>query len=127
MDREKADIILDRIKSGMSLRKATEGNEPCKYTTFLQWVDKNPELQDQYARAMETRADVIFNDLESIANAIPERGAADGKIDNGWVQHQRLKIDTLKWMLGKMKPKKYGDKIDLTSDGEKININVNVN
>jgi hypothetical protein len=39
---------------------------------------------------------------------------------------QRLKIDTFKWQLGKMKPKVYGEKLDVTSGGDKISININV-
>lgn len=125
MNREKADIILERIKNGMSLRKATEGNKPCADSTFLDWCNSNPELAEQYTRARAERADRIFEDLTEIAYSEPNIDE-HGKVDSGWVQLQRLKIDTHKWMLGKMSPKKYGDKIDLTSDGEKINITVNV-
>lgn len=125
MNREKADIILERIKNGMSLRKATEGNKPCSDSAFLDWCNSNPELSEQYARARAERADRIFDDLTEIAYSEPNVDE-HGKVDSGWVQLQRLKIDTHKWMLGKMAPKKYGDKIDLTSDGDKISINVNV-
>ena len=125
MNREKADIILERIKNGMSLRKATEGNQPCSDSAFLDWCNSNPELAEQYTRARAERADRIFEDLTEIAYSEPNVDE-HGKVDSGWVQLQRLKIDTHKWMLGKMAPKKYGDKIDLTSDGDKISINVNV-
>ena len=125
MNPDKAKIVLERIASGMSLRKATEANEPCSMGVFLGWVNKTPELAEQYARAREIRADIIFEDLEYLANEQP-RTAPDGKIDSGWVQMQRLKIDTFKWQLGKMKPKVYGDKLDVTSGGDKISVNINV-
>jgi hypothetical protein len=32
--------------------------------------------------------------------------------------HRRLKIDTIKWQLGKLNPKKFGDKLDLTSESK---------
>ena len=35
--------------------------------------------------------------------------------------HRRLQVDARKWMLGKLNPKKYGEKLDVTSDGEKLN------
>lgn len=125
MKADKAKIVLERIASGMSLRKATEFNEPCSMGVFLNWVNNNPELAEQYARARDIRADIIFEDLETLSNEEP-RTAPDGKVDSGWVQMQRLKIDTYKWQLGKMKPKTYGDKIDLTSGGDKLSININV-
>lgn len=38
--------------------------------------------------------------------------------------HRRLQIDTRKFLMAKMKPKRYGDKLDLTSDGEKLGVAV---
>ena len=125
MNREKADIVLERIRNGMSLIKATAGNDPCSDSAFEDWCRKDPQLAGDYARAREERADRIFENLTNIAYTEPNVDE-HGKVDSGWVQLQKLKIDTHKWMLGKMQPKKYGDKIDLTSDGDKITINVNV-
>jgi hypothetical protein len=124
MNADKAKIIIERIALGMSLRKATEFNEPCSMGVFLGWVNNTPKLAEQYARARDLRADIIFEDLETLANQEPM--VNDGKVDSGWVQMQRLKIDTFKWQLGKMKPKVYGDKLDVTSGGDKISININV-
>jgi hypothetical protein len=36
------------------------------------------------------------------------------------IRHRQLKVDALKWVVSKMLPKKYGDKIDITSGNEKI-------
>ena len=38
------------------------------------------------------------------------------------VHRDKLRTDVRKWMLSKMVPKKYGDKLDLTSEGEKIEV-----
>ena len=38
------------------------------------------------------------------------------------IQRSRLRIDTRKWALSKMNPKKYGDKTDITTNGKEINI-----
>lgn len=35
--------------------------------------------------------------------------------------HRRLKIDARKWVVARMLPKKYGDKIDITTDNKPIN------
>ena len=40
------------------------------------------------------------------------------------VNRKRQKIDSRKWVLSKMNPKKYGEKLDVTSDGETIGIDV---
>ena len=42
----------------------------------------------------------------------------DGKLDSAMVQKQRLQIDTRKWLLSKLAPKRYGDKLELSGDAE---------
>src|SRR5436305_10818518 len=54
------------------------------------------------------------------------RGNADGKKTvevktADMLDHRRLQIETRKWLMAKMKPKRYGDKLDVTSGGDKIN------
>ena len=44
-------------------------------------------------------------------------------------QEKRVRIDTRKWAMGKLKPKKYGDKQTLehgNKDGEALKVDVNV-
>ena len=43
------------------------------------------------------------------------------RMNSEYVQRSRIRIDTRKWIASKLKPKKYGDKVDVTTDGEKIN------
>ncbi len=40
------------------------------------------------------------------------------KLNGEHVQRSRLRIDTRKWLAGKLKPKKYGDRINLDHAGE---------
>jgi hypothetical protein len=37
------------------------------------------------------------------------------------IQRSKLRIDTRKWNLSKMQPKKYGEKLDLTTNNESLN------
>ena len=65
---------------------------------------------------------------------IADNGSDDTIIDeeggeranNAAVQRDRLKVDTRKWLLAKMHPKKYGDKIDMTSGNEPLKQNLNI-
>lgn len=96
--------VLEHIAEGKSLRaiEAMEGM-PSK-TTVMRWLNDDEEFRDQYARAKDEQADVLFEDVLDIAdNATPEEVAV-----------ARLRIDARKWMAGKLRPKKYGDKVDLT-------------
>lgn len=39
-----------------------------------------------------------------------------------WLQRSRLRVDTRKWLMSKLAPKKYGDKVDVTTGGESLNL-----
>jgi hypothetical protein len=41
-------------------------------------------------------------------------------VNNEVVNRSKLRVDTRKWLMAKMKPKVYGDKVDVTSDGKQI-------
>jgi len=119
--------IIELIESGLSLRKALAFDDMPSRDTFFRWIkedDKLPKeekagLSDQYARGMETRSDLIFEDILNIAdgNGQDVRMVDDktGTVEHDVINRARLRVDARKWMLGKMQPKKYGDyqKIDM--------------
>jgi len=93
----------------LSLRAAAKIND-ISPNTFLRWKNKDEDLAVQYARAIDRRTDGQVEEIIEIAdNSTPESVHCD-----------RLRIDARKWTASKMKPKKYGDKLDLTSGGDKI-------
>ncbi|TOM55042.1 ubiquitin carboxyl-hydrolase, partial [Vibrio parahaemolyticus] len=69
----------------------------------MRWLRENADFREQYAKAMESRADAVFEELFDIADDVSEESAAVAKA--------KLRIDTRKWALARMSPKKYGDKI----------------
>ena len=119
--------IIELIESGLSLRKALAFDDMPSRDTFFRWIkedDKLPKeekagLSDQYARGMETRSDLIFEDILNIAdgNGQDVRMVDDktGTVEHDVINRARLRVDARKWVLGKMQPKKYGDyqKIDM--------------
>ena len=52
----------------------------------------------------------------------------DGRevIDQAVVNRDRLRVDSRKWLLSKMNPKKFGEKIDMTSDNKALQSNLNI-
>lgn len=77
-------------------------------------------------RARETQADAIFDEILDIAddgsNDWMEKHDGEGG-NIGWrengeaIQRSRLRIDARKWMAGKLRPKVYGDKVELEHSG----------
>ena len=111
--------IFDDISKGISLRRACK-NIGIPRITFFDWIDKEQRFADLYTRARQQGIEARFESIEEDYNEEPQRDPETGKIDSAWVQLQRLKIDSKKWELSKLAPKKYGDKIDVTSKGESI-------
>ncbi len=109
--------IISHIEGGNSLRSALELDNTPSSQTFYIWIDEDEDKSKQYARACEKRADVVFEEILTIAdeNQFDTKTLDDGKVvvDSEVVQRSRLRVDARKWMLGKMNPKKYGDKLDI--------------
>lgn len=122
--------ICEAIMSGKSLREICRGDGMPARSTVHKWLAERDDFSDQYARACDIRADVVFDEIFAIADT-PVDGekrkiTSDGKeeITTGdMIEHRRLQIDARKWALARMAPKKYGDKLDLNHDG---NLSINL-
>ena len=87
------------------------------------WRDEDEEILNQYLYAREARETLIFEQCLDIADATSKDIIKKDGIEivnNNVIARDKLRIDTRLRMLGKMNAKKYGDKMDLTSDGEKL-------
>lgn len=121
-----ADEICEEITLGNSIRTVCKPEHMPAISTFYRWLREHDEFQKQYARACEERTEAMSEDILDIAddgtNDFMEVERQDGstytKADNEAIQRSRLRIDTRKWLMSKMKPKKYGDKLDMTTNGK---------
>jgi hypothetical protein len=113
------------IEDGSSLRKAIQG-QGINTTTFYEWLEKDEEKAKQYARACEMRTEKLADEILEIADETSKDTIYTdaGEIPNNeWINRSKLRVDTRKWLLSKLAPKKYGDKLDLTTDGQKLGDN----
>jgi hypothetical protein len=116
-----ADSVCFEIATGKSLRTVCKGEEMPAISTVFNWFSKYPKFVEQYARACQERTEAHMEQLLDFGDeALLEARSADPKASGAVVQAVRLKADNLKWAMSKMKPKKYGDKVDVTSDGKAI-------
>lgn len=127
---ELVSLICGRIAEGESLRAVCRDPDMPVTSTVMLWISKYPEFTEQYAKAMEARADAMFDELLEIAddgtNDWMEKKNAEGEIV-GWtlngehVQRSKLRVDARKWALARMSPRKYGDAVNLKHSGDKEN------
>ncbi|AIX74670.1 MAG: DNA packaging protein [Mixta calida] len=117
---ELAEIICLRLAEGESLRSVCRDDGMPSKQAVLRWLARNEKFRAQYVRAKEEGAEAIAEELFDIAddgsNDWMEKLDKDGE-PIGWqlngehVQRSKLRIDTRKWYLSKILPKKYGDRI----------------
>lgn len=73
----------------------------------VRWLSEDEGFQVQYARSQQIFAEIHFDQTLTIADEEPVPGV-DVSVFNA---RQRLRVDTRKWYLSRLFPKKYGDKI----------------
>lgn len=117
---ELADTICERIADGQSVREICRDPDMPAMSAVFRWIATHEEFKEQYVLAREAQAQFLAEEILDIAddgtNDWMERhdkeGEAIGWRENGEaMQRSRLRVDTRKWVLSKLLPKKYGDKI----------------
>ena len=130
-----SDFVCAELEKGRSLADICRSRKdlPDSYT-FVQWVmaDNPPGLNRRYAQAREFGYKLMADEIIELTNQTHEwitihKQDQDGNylFENGEplldkilmplnsdvIAHRRLQIDTRKWILSKVLPKIYGDKV----------------
>ena len=106
---EEADMICTWIAEGKSLRSycREHAREMC---TVYKWMREEKDFAQRYARAHDDRADSLADEIVDIADE-----AVGGTNDD--IQAARLRIDARKWVSSKLRPQKWGDKVEIEQKG----------
>jgi hypothetical protein len=104
---EIADEICAHIASGKSLRSYCMQSGTVDAATVYRWLEKHESFRDMYARAR-----VIL--YEHWADEIGDIADLENETD---VNRARLRVDARKWLLSKMLPRKYGERLQAEVGG----------
>lgn len=114
--------ICEDISNGMIAIKAIKKHgfsTPYFYDLML----KNKDFASAYARAKESLVEVMANEILDIAEE-DSRVTDKGNVDPAFVNNQKLRIDTRKWLLSKIAPRKYGDRVAIAGvDDAPLSVN----
>src|SRR5580658_1817622 len=118
-----AEFICARIANGESLRKICSDPDMPANSTVFKWLSEQKPFAEQYTRAREAQMEVMAQEIIDIADDSSEDALIDedGKTraNAEFVNRSRLRVDTRKWLMSKLNPKKYGDKqLHTGGDGE---------
>lgn len=117
------DIICDRVTNGETC-KAVCAEIGVAESTFRLMVsnDKPAGLSARYARAREQQAEAWSDEIVALADE-SERDTRIGKDgeelpDHEWITRSRLRVDTRKWLMAKLHPRVYGEKVEQQITGK---------
>ena len=95
------DQVLESLAEGQTLAELAR-KHGFNRGWFYQVLEKDAELASRYARAREMQVEAWADDI------LREASEADDETN---VQSARLRIDAKKWIMSKLVPRKYGDKL----------------
>ena len=114
---EVIDEFLARLVEGGSIGSVCRDPEMPSAQAVAYWLQHNPAFREKYEAARVVQADILFDNLLDIADDSAEDWTTneDGekRLNGEAVARSRLRIDARKWILSKLIPKKYGDKIEV--------------
>jgi hypothetical protein len=121
------EIVLRRIAEGESLRSIAKDEGMPAPSTVCLWAAADPTFAEQYARAREAQMDRYAEEILEISddstNDYMEKqnkdGSTYGAFNGEHIQRSRLRVDSRKWLMSKLAPKKYGEKVQIGGDPER--------
>ena len=129
---ELADRICEEIAQGRSLNSLCKQDNFPSMTAVINWLadPSKARFVAKYARARQAQADAIFDECLEIADdcstdvvQVERNGRLVTEANPAAIQRARLRIDARKWIAGKLRPDKYGDKVLLAgADGGELSV-----
>jgi hypothetical protein len=106
--------VVEMVGDGYGLQAACVAlNVPRR--TVRTWAAEQPDFAKALQLARRDGLEVLADEIISIGDEV------EGCTDNAVVQAARLRIDARKWLLSKLHPERYGDKVELTGkDGKDL-------
>jgi len=117
---ELAELVPQFMSDGLSMRQACI-KAGMTAQTFLRAVDASPGLAERYAQARTALLDAMVDQILTLADA-PVPLLDNGATDPGLVRQRQLQIDARRWVLSKLAPNKYGDRLDVSVSDNRISI-----
>jgi hypothetical protein len=107
------DDLCAWIQSGNSLNKWLKQNHRDARTVY-RWLRESPSFAQNYAHAHADRADTFVEDMIDIGDKAEQ---AENMVE---LLAYKLQIETRRWISERMKPEKYGTKVQVEQKGQVV-------
>jgi hypothetical protein len=115
---EVANMICKNIAMGKSIKKISDENPTlfCMASVF-NWMTTYPDFLENYTRAKDEQAEFFAEQIIDIADdgindTYIDEATGQRRTDAEVIARSRLRVETRKWAISKLKPKKYGDRVE---------------
>lgn len=118
--------VIKELQIGRPLREILNDSGTPSRTALYDWLDKDKSYQERFARASQLGDEVLFEETLQIARTpmfgeTTEYGPKGLTVKKGdMLGHRKLLIETIDKVLARRNPRKYGNKLDVTSDGSAL-------
>lgn len=97
------------IADGKTIRAACKLDGMPSKATIFRWLREHAEFEKMYELATDERADTLIDEIVDIAD--------NCRVDADSIRKAKLRIHARVEQAQRMKPRKYGNKMQLTGDG----------
>ncbi len=114
-----ADVILERMAKGETLAEICREEKMPAASTVRYWcvMDQPAGFAERYARARELQMEAWSDQIVAISDDTAQDthtttygdGTERTSPNTEWISRARLRVDSRKWLMSKLAPKKYGD------------------
>jgi terminase small subunit-like protein len=112
--REMAAAICQRMSEGETVAAIARDPAMPSFPTIYAWRQTNPEFASWFDRAREIQSHALVDQTVAIADDESKdllyRANGDPVPNNAAVQRGRLRVDSRRWLAGKLNPAAYADK-----------------
>lgn len=111
-DFELCKLICDELADGDNIKSILKDSKYPDWTTFRRWKNGHEELRTLYVSSQQDKAIALEMEMDDLRASLMTE-----EID---YRTYNVLVQTLKWKMAKFYPKVFGDKVDVTTDGEKL-------
>lgn len=113
---EVQEAILRRVIEGESINAISKDKDMPAKSTVFRWLLESEDFKLGYMLAKALYTETLAEELLEIADAPPPmiltvtgENTTETRVDNGAVQHAKLRVDVRKFLMGKLNPRRFGD------------------
>jgi len=94
--------VFEDLAKGLSIRKALDKPGRPSWSTFRDYLHRDPELKNEYIKAKSDAVEFVLNEAEELLNTTIQEAKNKGKGDLALTHLVKSSVDLAKWKAEKL-------------------------